>query len=31
LYGPHTPLPRKRDMVTIRGLYKVTLASVNPL
>jgi hypothetical protein len=31
LYGPHTPLPRKRDRVTLRGLYKVSLASENPL
>jgi hypothetical protein len=31
LYGPHTPLPRKRGRVTLRGLYKVPLASENPL
>jgi hypothetical protein len=31
LYGPHTPLPRKRGKVTLRGLYKVPLASENPL
>jgi hypothetical protein len=27
----HTPLPRKRDRATLRGLYKVPLASENPL
>jgi hypothetical protein len=27
----HTPLPRRRGRVTLRGLYKVTLASENPL
>jgi hypothetical protein len=27
----HRPLPRKRDRVTLRGLYKVPLASENPL
>jgi hypothetical protein len=27
----HTPLPRKRGTVTLRGLYKVPLASENPL
>jgi hypothetical protein len=27
----HTPLPRRRDRVTLRGLYKVPLASENPL
>jgi hypothetical protein len=27
----HTPLPRKRGRVTLRGLYKVPLASENPL
>jgi hypothetical protein len=27
----HTPLPRKRSRVTLRGLYKVPLASENPL
>jgi hypothetical protein len=27
----HTPLPRKRDRATLRGLYKVPLASNNPL
>jgi hypothetical protein len=26
----HTPLPRKRGRVTLRGLYKVPLASENP-
>jgi hypothetical protein len=31
LYGPHTPLPRKRGRVTLQGLYKVPLASENPL
>jgi hypothetical protein len=31
LYEPHTPLPRKRGRVTLRGLYKVPLASENPL
>jgi hypothetical protein len=31
LYGPHTPLPRKQDRVTLRGLYLVPLASENPL
>jgi hypothetical protein len=31
LYGPHTPLPRKRGKVTLRGLYKVPLASKNML
>jgi hypothetical protein len=31
LYGPHTPLPRKRGRVTLRGLYKVLLASENPI
>src|SRR6187455_904484 len=31
LYRPHTPLPRKRGRVTLRGLYKVPLASENPL
>jgi hypothetical protein len=31
LYGPHTPLPRKRGRVTLRGLYKVPIASENPL
>jgi hypothetical protein len=31
LYGPHTTLPRKRGRVTLRGLYKVPLASENPL
>jgi hypothetical protein len=31
LYGPHTPLPRKRDRVTLQGLFKVSLASENPL
>jgi hypothetical protein len=27
----HTPLPRKRGRVTLRGLYEVPLASENPL
>jgi hypothetical protein len=27
----HTPLPRKRGRVTLRGLYKVSLASENQL
>jgi hypothetical protein len=27
----HTPLPRKRGRVPLRGLYKVPLASENPL
>jgi hypothetical protein len=27
----HTPLPRKRDRVTLRGLCKVPLVSENPL
>jgi hypothetical protein len=27
----HTPLPRKRGRVTLRGLYKVPLVSENPL
>jgi hypothetical protein len=31
LIGPHTPLPRKRGRVPLRGLYKVPLASENPL
>jgi hypothetical protein len=31
LYRPHTPLPRKQGRVTLRGLYKVPLASENPL
>jgi hypothetical protein len=31
LYGPHTPLPRKRGRVTLWGLYKVPLASENSL
>jgi hypothetical protein len=31
LYVPHTRLPRKRGRVTLRGLYKVPLASKNPL
>jgi hypothetical protein len=29
--GPHTPLPRKRGRVPLRGLYKVPLVSENPL
>jgi hypothetical protein len=29
--GPYTPLPRKRGRVPLRGLYKVPLASENPL
>jgi hypothetical protein len=28
---PHTPLSRERGRVTLRGLYKVPLASENPL
>jgi hypothetical protein len=31
LYGPHTPLPRKRGRVTLRCLYLVPLALENPL
>jgi hypothetical protein len=31
LIRPHTPLPRKRGRVPLRGLYKVPLASENPL
>jgi hypothetical protein len=31
LIGPHTPLPRKRGKVPLQGLYKVSLASENPL
>jgi hypothetical protein len=31
LYGPHTPLPRKRGRVTLLGFYLVPLASENPL
>jgi hypothetical protein len=31
LIKPHTPLPRKRGRVPLRGLYKVPLASENPL
>jgi hypothetical protein len=31
LIGPHTPLPRKRGRVPLRGLYKVPLPSENPL
>jgi hypothetical protein len=31
LYRPHTPLLKKRGRVTLRGLYKVPLASENPL
>jgi hypothetical protein len=27
----HTPLPRKQGRVTLQGLYKVPLASENPL
>jgi hypothetical protein len=27
----HTPLPKKRGRVTLRGIYKVSLASENPL
>jgi hypothetical protein len=27
----HTPLPSKRGRVTLRGIYKVPLASENPL
>jgi hypothetical protein len=29
--GSETPLPRKRGRVTLRGIYKVPLASENPL
>jgi hypothetical protein len=31
LIRPHTPLPRKRGRVPLRGLYKVPLALENPL
>jgi hypothetical protein len=31
LIGPHTPLPRKRGRVPLRGIYKVPLASENLL
>jgi hypothetical protein len=31
LIGPHTPLPRKRGRVPLRGLNKVPLALENPL
>jgi hypothetical protein len=31
LYGPHTPLPRKRGRVALRGLSKVPLIRENPL
>jgi hypothetical protein len=31
LIEPHTPLPRKRGRVPLQGLYKVPLASENPL
>jgi hypothetical protein len=31
LYVPHTALPRKQGRVTLQGLYKVPLASENPL
>jgi hypothetical protein len=31
LIGPYTPLPKKRGRVPLRGLYKVSLASENPL
>jgi hypothetical protein len=31
IVSSHTPLPRKRGRVTLRGLYKVPLASENPL
>jgi hypothetical protein len=31
VYQTHTPLPRKRGRVPLRGLYKVPLASKNPL
>jgi hypothetical protein len=31
LYGPHTPLPRKRGRVTLRGLSKVPLVREYPL
>jgi hypothetical protein len=30
LIKPHTPLPRKRGRVPLRGLYKVPLASEKP-
>jgi hypothetical protein len=31
LYGPHTPLPRKRGRVALRGLSKVLLDREHPL
>jgi hypothetical protein len=31
LYGPHTPLTKKRGRVAIRGLSKVPLVRENPL
>jgi hypothetical protein len=31
LIKPHTPLPRKRGRVPLRGLYKVPLVLENPL
>jgi hypothetical protein len=31
LYGPHTPLPRKRGRVALRGISKVPLVRENPL
>jgi hypothetical protein len=31
LYRPHTPLPRKRGRVALRGLSKVPLVQENPL
>jgi hypothetical protein len=31
IVSSHTPLPRKRGRVTLRGLYKVPLASENPV
>jgi hypothetical protein len=31
LIGTHTPLPRKRGIVPLRGLYKIPLGSENPL
>jgi hypothetical protein len=31
LLGPHTPLPRSRGRIALRGLSKVSLARENPL
>jgi hypothetical protein len=31
LIRPHTPLPRKRGRVALRGLFKVPLVRENPL